>query len=131
MFAAIFFVSMGALIDIIQIRGYLVPALIVTAAMIVGKAISCGLGTLLSGHKGSTALKVGLGMAQIGEFAFIVAKAGQDLNVTSPFLFPTIGIATGISAFFSPYMIRFSYRFDLNQFIIRIRRFFSPNKATL
>jgi len=110
MFAAIFFVSMGAFIDITQFRVFLVPALIVTAAMMVGKILGCGLGTKAFGYDLSTSLKVGLGMGQIGEFAFIVAKVGQDLNVTSPFLFPTIGVAVAITAFLTPYMIRLSYR---------------------
>jgi CPA2 family monovalent cation:H+ antiporter-2 len=74
MFGAIFFVSMGALIDITEFRVFLVPALIVTTIMILGKVIGCGLGTKAFGYDNSTALKVGLGMGQIGEFAFIVAK---------------------------------------------------------
>jgi len=49
-------------------------------------------------------------MGQIGEFALIVVKAGQDLGVISPFIFPTIGIAVGITAFLTPYLIRLSYR---------------------
>lgn len=124
MFAAIFFVSMGALIDITQFRAFLVPALIVTAAMVVGKVIGCGAGARLAGFNSDTALKVGLGMGQIGEFALIVAKAGQDLNVISPFLFPTIGVAVGITAFLSPYMIRLSYRIDLNRLPPQVRRYF-------
>ena len=56
-----------------------------------------------------TALRVGLGMGQIGEFAFIVVTVGQDLNVVSPFLFPTIGTAVAITAFLTPYMIKLSY----------------------
>ena len=77
MFAAVFFVSMGALIDVTQFRAFLIPALLVTAIMIAGKVLGCGLGTRLFGYKGTTALRVGLGMGQIGEFAFIVAKAGH------------------------------------------------------
>jgi monovalent cation:H+ antiporter-2, CPA2 family len=67
MFAAMFFVSMGAFIDITQIQTFLVPAIIVTAAMMTGKIIGCGAGTVIFGYKTSTALKVGLGMGQIGE----------------------------------------------------------------
>ena len=112
MFAAMFFVSMGALIDISQFRVFLIPGLIVTAIMIVGKIVGCGVGTKILGYDTSTALKVGLGMGQIGEFAFIVAKVGLDLKVISPAIFPTIGIAAAITAFLTPYMIRLSYGID-------------------
>jgi CPA2 family monovalent cation:H+ antiporter-2 len=123
MFAAIFFVSMGAFIDVTHFQTFLIPALIVTAVMVVGKVLGCGLGTRLLGYDTATSLRVGLGMGQIGEFAFIVAKAGQDLKVISPFLFPTIGVAVAITAFLSPYMIRLSYRIDLARLPARLRRF--------
>lgn len=114
MFAAMFFVSMGTLIDITQFRVFLIPALIVTGVMMTGKVIGCGLGTRMFGYDISTSLKVGLGMGQIGEFAFIVAKTGQDLGVISPGIFPTIGIAAAITAFATPFLIKFSYRIDTN-----------------
>ncbi len=115
MFAAIFFVSMGALIDITQFRVFLVPALMVTAMMMVGKIVGCGLGTKAFKYDTTTSLKVGLGMGQIGEFAFIVAKVGQDLNVVSPVLFPTIGVAAAITAFLTPYLIKLSYKINLTK----------------
>lgn len=110
MFGAVFFVSMGALIDVGQFRIFLAPALAITAVMMVGKVLGCGLGTRIQGYDWSTALKVGLGMGQIGEFAFIVMRVGQDLDVISPSLFPTIGVAVAITAFLTPYMIRLSYK---------------------
>lgn len=109
-FGAMFFVSIGALMDITQFRVFLLPAIIVTLLMIVGKVLGCGLGTRSFGYDRPTSLKVGLGMAQIGEFAFIVMKVGQDLNVISPFLFPTIGVAAAITTFLTPYLIKLSYR---------------------
>lgn len=114
MFAAIFFVSMGALIDITQFRIVLVPALIVTGLMILGKMVGCGFGTRIFGYDRSTSLKVGFGMSQIGEFAFIVMKAGQDLAVISPFLFPVVGLAAGITTFLTPYLVRLSYKIRWN-----------------
>jgi CPA2 family monovalent cation:H+ antiporter-2 len=123
MFAAIFFVSMGAFIDVTQFQTFLIPALLVTAIMVAGKVIGCGLGTRLFGYDTSTSLKVGLGMGQVGEFAFIVAKAGQDLNVTSASIFSIIGVAVAITAFVSPYMIRLSYRIDPSQLPAALRRF--------
>lgn len=109
-FGAIFFVSMGALMDITQIATYWFPALIVTLAVLGTKLVSCGFGTRLFGYSGTTSLRVGLGMAQIGEFAFIVVKSGKDLGVLSDFLLPIIGVATMITAFITPYLVKFSYR---------------------
>jgi monovalent cation:H+ antiporter-2, CPA2 family len=109
-FGAIFFVSMGALMDVTQIANYWIPAAIITAAVVGTKLFSCGLGTRMFGYTEKTSLRVGLGMAQIGEFAFIVGKAGQDLGVTSDFLLPVLGVATVITAFVTPYLIKFSFR---------------------
>jgi monovalent cation:H+ antiporter-2, CPA2 family len=109
-FGAIFFVSMGALMDITQIVYYWIPAAIIIMVVIGTKLLSCGLGTRMFGYRGVTSLRVGLGMAQIGEFGFIVAKAGQDLGVTSSFLLPIIGVATMVTAFITPYLIQFSFR---------------------
>jgi monovalent cation:H+ antiporter-2, CPA2 family len=109
-FGAIFFVSMGALMDFTQITAYWIPAVIITLAVLVTKLASCGFGTHLFGFDKKTSLRVGLGMAQIGEFAFIVAKAGQDLGVTSSFLLPVLGVATIITTFITPYLIKFSFR---------------------
>lgn len=109
-FGAIFFVSMGALMDITKITTYWLPALIVTLAVIGTKLASCGVGTRFFGYDKTTSLRVGLGMAQIGEFAFIVVKAGQDLGVLSDFLLPIVGVATMITAFITPYLIKFSFK---------------------
>ncbi len=109
-FGAIFFVSMGALMDITQIAVYWIPAVIITVAVVLTKLASCGFGTRMFGYQRRTSLQVGLGMGQIGEFAFIVAKTGQDLGVTSDFLLPIIGVATMITAFLTPYLIKFSFR---------------------
>jgi CPA2 family monovalent cation:H+ antiporter-2 len=115
MFAAIFFVSVGALIDIGQFQSLWLAALLITVLMIMGKLIGCGFGTKVCGYDSSTSFRVGLGMCQIGEFAFIVMKVGQDLNVISPFLFPVVGAAAAITTFLTPYFIKLSYRVDLNQ----------------
>ena len=112
MFGAIFFVSMGALMDVTHLGVFWLPALMVTLVMLGGKFIGCSLGTRLFRYSTRTSLKVGLGMAQIGEFAFIVIKVGQDLGVVSPFLLPIIGVAAIITTFMTPYLIRFSYRYQ-------------------
>ncbi|MCW4000453.1 MAG: cation:proton antiporter [Candidatus Bathyarchaeota archaeon] len=119
-FGAIFFVSMGALMDISQIAVYWVPAVVITLAVLLTKLASCGFGTRLFGYDKKTSLRVGLGMAQIGEFAFIVAKSGQDLGVISDFVLPIIGVATIITAFVTPYLIKLSFRVPKNRWDERI-----------
>ncbi len=109
-FGAIFFVSMGALMDVSQIANYWLPAVIITVAVVGTKLASCGFGTHIFRYDRKTAMRVGLGMGQIGEFAFIVAKEGQDLGVVSDFLLPTLGVATLITAFLTPYLIKYAYR---------------------
>jgi monovalent cation:H+ antiporter-2, CPA2 family len=109
-FGAIFFVSMGALMDVTKIPVYWLPALIITLALLGTKLFSCGFGTRLFGYDRQTALKVGLGMAQIGEFAFIVVKVGLDAGVLSDFMLPIIGVAAIITSFMTPYLIKFTFR---------------------
>jgi len=115
MFAAIFFVSVGALIDIMLFPVFWLPALAITLLMILGKMIGCGVGTKVFGYDTPTAIKVGLGMSQIGEFAFIVMKAGQDLNIISPLLFSIVGVSAGVTTFLTPYLIKLSYKFSFRK----------------
>jgi CPA2 family monovalent cation:H+ antiporter-2 len=108
LFGAIFFVSVGLMIDLNSIWEYKWPVLIITGITIFGKLFSTTLGALISGQPLKQSVQVGMSMAQIGEFAFIIATLGLTLGVTSSFLFP---IAVGVSAittFTTPYMIRFS-----------------------
>ncbi len=113
MFGALFFVSVGALIDVSQFQAFLLPALIITLTTVGGKVLGCGLGTKIFGYDNSTSLKVGLGMGQIGEFAFIVMQAGLDLKAISSFLYTTIGVVLGITAFLTTYLIKASYKIQL------------------
>ncbi len=113
MFAAIFFVSVGALIDITQVASFIVPSILITVLMVFGKVVGVGGGTKLFGYSNSISLKVGLGMSQIGEFAFIVMIAGRNLGVISPFLFSVVGVAAGITTFLTPYLIKLSYRIKM------------------
>ena len=121
LFGALFFVSIGMHIDVTLFKSFLVPAVVVIVIMLIGKVLGCGLGTRLMGYDGATSLKVGLGMGQIGEFALIVAKAGQDMGVVSAFLFPTVGIAVAVTAFLTPYLIKASYRIDTSKWPAWIR----------
>jgi CPA2 family monovalent cation:H+ antiporter-2 len=123
-FGAVFFISVGMLIDPQLIANYAVPVLIITAVMILGKMLSTAFGAMLSGQPLKQSLQVGMSMAQVGEFAFIVASLGLTLGVTSDFLFPVAVGVSAISTFTTPYMIRFSPKFY--DFIIKI----IPNKWT-
>jgi len=108
-FGAIFFVSVGALMDVTKIWEYLLPVLAITVTMLAGKVIGCSFGTMVSGFNRMTSLRVGLGMAQIGEFAFIVVKAGTDLDVLTAPLFSIVGVVAIITTFLTPYLIKYSY----------------------
>lgn len=108
LFGAIFFVSVGMLIDPAAILEYRWPVLWVTLLTLFGKLISTTAGALLSGQPLKQSVQVGMSMAQIGEFAFIVASLGLSLGVTSEFLFPVAVGASAITTFTTPYLIRFS-----------------------
>ncbi|MEO6813740.1 MAG: cation:proton antiporter [Ginsengibacter sp.] len=111
LFGAIFFVSVGMLIDPQTIIEYRWPVLWVTLLTLFGKLFSTTLGALLSGQPLKQSVQVGMSMAQIGEFAFIVATLGLTLGVISDFLFPVAVGASAITTFTTPYMIKFSPTF--------------------
>ena len=106
MFTAIFFVSVGMLLDPQTVVRFWQPILVITFITIIGKVLSCSLGTFLTGYKSETALKVGLGLAQIGEFSFIIARLGESAQVTGPFLYPIAVSVSGITALTTPFLIR-------------------------
>lgn len=106
MFSAIFFVTIGLLLDPQTVVDYAQPIIVVTLAVIVGKIVSRTLGVMVAGHDGKTSLRVGMGLAQIGEFSFIIAALGLTLGVTSNFLYP-IAVATSIiTTWLTPYLIK-------------------------
>ena len=109
LFEAIFFVSMGTLMDFTQLGTYWLSAIVVTLALMAAKFSSCALGVKLFGYDRKTSAKVALGMAQIGEFAFIVAKTGQDLGVISAFFLPIIGISAIVTSIATPYLLKYAY----------------------
>ncbi|RYZ41388.1 MAG: cation:proton antiporter, partial [Sphingobacteriales bacterium] len=108
LFGAVFFVSVGMLIDPVTIMEYKWPVLIVTLLTLFGKFFSTTAGALISGQPLKQSIQVGMSMAQIGEFAFIVATLGLSLGVISDFLFPVAVGASAITTFTTPYMIRSS-----------------------
>lgn len=110
LFGAVFFVSVGMMIDPNAILDNIWPVIVVTILTLVGKALSTTAGAVLSGQPLKQSVQVGLSMAQIGEFAFIVATLGLSLGVISNFLFPVAVGASAITTFTTPYMIKFSGR---------------------
>ncbi len=108
LFGAIFFVSIGMLIDPLLIVEYRWPILWVTLLVVFGKLIFTLIGALISGQPLKQSVQVGMSMAQIGEFAFIVATLGVSLGVTSEFLFPVAVGVSAITTFTTPFMIRYS-----------------------
>lgn len=108
LFGAVFFVSVGMMINPAAIVEYRWPVLWITLLTLFGKLFSTTIGALLSGQPLKQSVQVGMSMAQIGEFAFIVATLGLSLGVISDFLFPVVVGASAVTTFTTPYMIRFS-----------------------
>jgi Kef-type K+ transport system, predicted NAD-binding component len=108
MFSAIFFVAIGMLIDPALLAEYAWPITVVTVAVVVGKVVTCSFGSFVAGNDGRTSLRVGMGLAQIGEFSFVIATLGLSLKVTSNFLYPVAVAVSAITTFLTPYLIRLS-----------------------
>src|ERR671914_2466989 len=112
MFAALFFVSVGALMDISLLPLFIVPALILVAVSLAAKFSTVFLATRYQGFSKLTSLRAGFGLSSSGgELALVVAKGGADVGVTSPFLLLMVGAMTIITTFISPYIIKFGWRF--------------------
>lgn len=108
MFSAVFFVAIGMLINPPLLIEYAVPIAVITVAVVFGKVVTCSLGTFIAGHDTRTSMQVGMGLAQIGEFSFIIASLGLTLNVTSDFLYPIAVTVSAITTLLTPYLIRSS-----------------------
>ena len=106
LFGAIFFVSVGMLVDPAILMHYWLPILVLCLTIVVGQAVFGTTSFLLSGQPLGTAIQSGFSLAQIGEFAFILASLGNSLHVTSEFLYPVVVAVSIITTFSTPYMIR-------------------------
>lgn len=106
MFSAVFFVAIGMLIDPKLLVEYAGPITLVTVVVVLGKIITCSFGTFVAGNGGRVSLRVGMGLAQIGEFSFVIASLGLSLKVTSGFLYPVAVAVSAITTFLTPYLIR-------------------------
>ncbi len=108
LFGAIFFVSVGMLVDPHVLVAYALPIAALVLTILVGQAVFGSLGFLLGGQSLKSAMRCGFSMAQIGEFSFIIASLGQSLGVTGNFLYPVVVAVSVITTFLTPYMIRLS-----------------------
>ena len=106
LFGAIFFVSVGMLVNPNVLINYAVPILLLVITILVGQALFGTLGYLLGGQTLKNAMRCGFSMAQVGEFAFIIATLGRSLGVISEFLYPVVVAVSVITTFLTPYMIR-------------------------
>ena len=106
LFGAIFFVSVGMLVKPQVIVEYAIPILLLVITILAGHALFATLGYLLGGQTLKNAMRCGFSMAQVGEFAFIIATLGKSLGVISEFLYPVVVAVSVITTFLTPYMIR-------------------------
>ena len=108
-FGAIFFVSVGMMINPALLLQYWLPITIITLVVIVGQILFGSIGTLLSGQPLRVALQTGFSLVQIGEFAFIIANLGQNLKVTDSSLYPIVVAVSVITTFLTPYIMKLAY----------------------
>ena len=108
LFGAVFFVSVGMLVDPQILLDYALPIFTLVMTIIIGQAIFGSLSFLLGGESLKSAMRCGFSMAQIGEFSFIIASLGLSLGVIGDFLYPVVVAVSVITTFLTPYMIRFA-----------------------
>jgi CPA2 family monovalent cation:H+ antiporter-2 len=113
LFGAVFFVSVGMLIDPKMLIEYGLPVGILTIVVVFGQSISATIGALLSGQPLKQSVQTGMSLSQIGEFSFIIATLGMTLNVTSDFVYPIVVTVSAITTFSTPFMVKFSTPFSL------------------
>lgn len=124
LFGAIFFVSVGMLVDPAILIEYWLPILVITLTILLGQAIFGSISFIFSGQTLKVAMQCGFSMAQIGEFAFIIASLGVSLGVTSSHLYPIVVAVSVITTFLTPYMIRLSepaYKFVEKRLPARVK----------
>ena len=112
LFGAIFFVSVGMLIDPVTLYEHAIPVVILTFVTIFGQSISSTIGALISGQALKQAVQTGMSLSQIGEFSFIIATLGMSMNVTSSFLYPIVVAVSAITTFTTPFMVKMAVPFS-------------------
>ena len=106
LFGAVFFVSVGMLVDPAILVEYSWPIVTLVLVIIIGQVIFGSLSFLIGGQSLKSAMQCGFSMAQIGEFSFIIASLGLSLGVIGKFLYPVVVAVSVITTFLTPYMIR-------------------------
>jgi CPA2 family monovalent cation:H+ antiporter-2 len=136
LFGAVFFVSVGMLINPEMLAKYAVPVGILTFAVILGQSFLSTIGALFSGQPLKQSIQTGMSLSQIGEFSFIIATLGMTLNVTSDFLYPIIVAVSAITTFTTPFMVKFSTPFSIylekklpRRWVKRIERYSANTEA--
>lgn len=113
LFGAVFFVSVGMLIDPEMLVKHALPVAILTFVVIIGQSLFSTIGTLLSGQPLKQSVQTGMSLSQIGEFSFIIATLGMTLKVTSDFLYPIVVAVSAVTTFTTPFMVKFSTPFSI------------------
>ena len=106
LFGAVFFISVGLMLDFSTLSQYVVPIIIISIVTIFGQMIFSTIGAILSGQTLNLAIGVGFSMVQIGEFSFIIAALGTALGVTSGFLYPVIVFVSVFTIFTTPFFLK-------------------------
>ena len=106
LFGAVFFVSVGMLVDPQILIDYAVPILVLVLTILIGQSVFGSMSFMLGGESLKSAMRCGFSMAQIGEFSFIIASLGLSLGVIGDFLYPVVVAVSVITTFLTPYMIR-------------------------
>ncbi|GAA4311284.1 cation:proton antiporter [Nibribacter koreensis] len=108
LFGAVFFVSVGMLIDLSHLVDYIGPVLVITLITISGKFFFSAIGALASGQPLKQSIQAGMSLAQIGEFSFIIATLGVTLKVTSSYIYPIAVAVSALTTFTTPFLIKLS-----------------------
>ena len=136
LFGAIFFVSVGMLVDPAILVSYALPITLLVLTILIGQGIFGSFSFMLGGESLKSAVRCGFSMAQIGEFSFIIASLGLSLGVISDFLYPVVVAVSVITTFLTPYMIRISVPASaalerrLPNRLIRVLNHFSTNQTS-
>ncbi len=116
MFAALFFISIGALMNVTLIPMFIVPAIILILSSFASKFLIVTGILVRARYDSTTALRAGLGMAATkGELSLVIAKGGQDVGAISPLILPMLGVVTIVTTFIGPFIIRVGSRFRLSE----------------
>jgi monovalent cation:H+ antiporter-2, CPA2 family len=112
LFGAVFFVSVGMLINPQALYEHAVPVIILSFVTLFGQSISSTIGALISGQPLKESVRTGMSLSQIGEFSFIIATLGMTLHATSSFLYPIVVAVSAVTTFTTPFMIKLSAPFS-------------------